>query len=255
MPRRARVVFAGLPHHVTQRGNHGQHVFFRDGDQQFYLDLLQTQVKQGNIEVIAYCLMPNHVHLILVPSCAEGLHHALKLVHARHAQRINRMRDLSGHLWQGRYYSSPLDENHLVNAVRYVELNPVRARMIDVAQNYSWSSAAGHCGIRKDLIVDAMRIPKPLAGITDWSGWLAAGIPDEILDTLRRHVRHNLPCGSAEFVERLERLAGRDLRYRPWGVNAGRNEVADLRENEGALRILKRPCESLSNGGERPLRR
>jgi putative transposase len=240
MPRRARVVFAGLPHHVTQRGNHGQRVFLGDGDHEFYLDLLLTQVRQGDIEVIAYCLMPNHVHLILVPSCAEGLQHALKAMHARHAQRINRMRDLSGHLWQGRYYSSPLDENHFVNAIRYVELNPVRARMIDVAQDYKWSSAAGHCGIRKDRIVDQARVPRSLAGIADWSHWLAAGVPDQILDTLRRHVRHNLPCGSPEFVERLGQLAGRDLRYRSWGVNAGRNEVTVRQKRRGAS-VLEAP--------------
>jgi putative transposase len=248
MPRHARVVFPGLPHHVTQRGNHRQRVFFTRGDHLFYLDQLEEQVRLGLIEAVAYCLMPNHVHLVLVPSSATALHQALKIVHGRHAQRINRMKCRTGHLWQGRYFSAPLGGEYFSNAVRYVELNPVRAGIVEPAEVYPWSSAAAHCGLRRDSIVDRMERPRQLAGIDDWSRWLAAGVPKELLDTLRRHTSQNVPCGPDEFVTRLEEVSGRDLRYCPRGVNAAyrdgrstekRGDAPDSEASPGDIRHRK----------------
>jgi putative transposase len=127
------------------------------------------------------------------------------------------MRSQNGHLWQGRYFSSALDTNYLLNAVRYVELNPVRAQMVYHAEDFAWSSAAAHCGIRDDLVVDRRRISPVLAAITDWSRWLAEGVAEESLATLRRNGSQNLPCGGEEFVTSLEDQSGRDLKFRMHG--------------------------------------
>jgi putative transposase len=127
------------------------------------------------------------------------------------------MREQQGHLWQGRYFSSPLDADYFLNAVRYVELNPVRARMVAKAEDYAWSSAAAHCGQRKDLLVNPKPRSKILAGIANWSKWLAEEVAEDDLTTLRHHGSQNLPCGSSEFVVELEKSAGRQLRFRPPG--------------------------------------
>jgi putative transposase len=217
MPRHARFVIPGIPHHVTQRGNDRQQVFFGRGDRLCYLNLLRQHSMSRNVQVVAYCLMPNHVHLVLIPPDEDDLQAVLKPVHGQYAQRVNRMRTRCGHLWQNRFFSSPLDSRYLLNAVKYVELNPVRAGMSIAAEDYAWSSAAIHCGLATSLIVDAKpRLPE-LAQIENWSRWLAENMPDPIVRDLRRNASQNLPCGSEDFVSRLERLAGRSLRFRPPG--------------------------------------
>jgi putative transposase len=221
MPRHVRVIFAGVPHHVTQRGNHRQHVFFRPGDQETYLRLLRDYASRHEIKVIAYCLMTNHVHLVVVPSTATGLHQALKAVHGQYAQRINRVHELKGHLWQGRYFSSALDPNYFRNAVRYVELNPLRAGLVHRAEDYCWSSAAAHCGLRQDPLLGGRPPTSAFADIADWSEWLAAGLSQEVSELLRRNSRTNLPCGSESFVDSLEKISGRRLRHQPAGRRAG----------------------------------
>jgi REP-associated tyrosine transposase len=232
MPRLARVVLPGSPHHVTQRGNHREPIFFAAGDQAAYLSLLNAYSRQEGVKVMAYCLMPNHVHLVLVPGAAHGLHRALMATHGQYAQRINRMRGQSGHLWQGRYFSSPLDENHFLHAIRYVELNPVRAGLVVKAQDYEWSSARAHCGTRFNPILESTSRWAQLAAITSWSRWLAEGIADDTVQALRLNARRNLPCGSRDFIARLERFAGRELQYRPAGGQR-KGYSGRIRKNEG----------------------
>src|SRR5688572_33049969 len=118
----------------------------------------------------------------------------LRDVHGQFAMRVNRMRELSGHLWQGRYFSSPLDANYLVNAVRYVELNPVRAGLVATAELYMWSSAATHCGLKSDPVLAAVPTVGVLAGIANWSRWLAEGVSDGAIDVLRRHEIGRASC-------------------------------------------------------------
>lgn len=143
---------------------------------------------------------------------------ALKPLHMRYAQRINRARHWKGHLWQGRFFSSALDETYLWAAVRYVERNPVRARIVRKAENYAWSSAAGHCRLGEGAVVTAKPLwQKQFASIGDWSAWLAAGDKPEYLEILRRNVEKGLPCGSERFIRKLEKLAGRALQFQPPG--------------------------------------
>ena len=235
MPRQARAVFPGIPHHVTQRGNRRRKVFFGRGDALAYLSLLQECAGRYGIDVAAYCLMPNHVHLVVMPSTPDGLHKLLKVLHGRHAQRVNRMRRWTGHLWQNRYFSSPLDSTHFLNAVRYVELNPVRARIVQHAADYEWSSAAAHCGLRNDKLVAAASRWPVFREITDWASWLAVGTPVPCMALLRRNASPNLPCGTDDFVAKLEAVAGRVLRYQPRGRP---KKAAD--EDDASAPFLKR---------------
>jgi putative transposase len=218
MPRVARVVIPGTPHHVTQRGIRRSTVFFNEDDRQSYLALLRDNAAKHSVDILAYCLMTNHVHLVAVPRTSDGLHRMLKPLHMQHAQRINRAYGWTGHLWQGRFFSSPLDEEYLWAAIRYVELNPVRAQMICRAETYPWSSAAAHCGLRNDpLLTKCGAWTRRITAISDWSAWLAAGDAPESLDVLRRRAVKGLPCGSPEFIEALEKAVGRDLQERPRG--------------------------------------
>ena len=218
MPRVARVVFPGVPHHVTQRGNRREQVFFVNSDHFAYLNCMRQYAERYELDILAYCLMPNHVHMVVVPSTENALHKAMKPLHMRYAQHFNRVRGLNGRVWQGRYFSAPLDEAYLWNAIRYVELNPVRARLTYRAENYPWSSAAGHCGLRVDsLLTSKPHWRRQVEGIADWSGWLAMGDETESLTVLRRNTGKGLPCGSPGFIEALERATGRLILQRPQG--------------------------------------
>ncbi len=218
MPRVARVVVPGVPHHVTQRGNRRGTVFFNDHDRNAYLSLLRACTARQSVEVLAYCLMPNHVHLVVVPSTADGLHRTLKPLHMQHAQRINRVHEWHGHLWQGRYFSSPLDDAYVWAAIRYVERNPVRAGMIEHAEDYRWSSAGARCHGTPDPVITAGAYwTAQLAAIRDWSGWLRTHDELQDVDLLRQRANRGLPCGSPEFIAQLERTTGRDLQERPRG--------------------------------------
>ncbi len=124
MPRLARAIAVGCAHHITQRGNNRQPVFFVDDDRRLYLRLLQEQAQKYGLEVLAYCLMDNHVHLVAIPHEEEALAQAVGRTHFRYTQYINRFHQCSGHLWQGRFYSCALDGRHLWPALKYVELNP-----------------------------------------------------------------------------------------------------------------------------------
>lgn len=218
MPRQPRAVFAGYPHHITQRGNRREPVFFDDADRLVYLAWLKEYADQHQVEVLAYCLMTNHVHLIAIPSTDDGLQQTLKPLHMRYAQRFNRQREWSGHVWQGRFFSSPLDDAYFWTALRYVECNPVRAGIVERAEDYCWSSAAAHCGMRPDaLIKPATHWHQRLEMVSNWSNWLAQADDESALNTLRSHANKGLPCGDEGFVAKLGGMVGRSLEPKPLG--------------------------------------
>ncbi len=224
MPRLSRTVFAGVPHHITQRGNRRESVFFTDDDRNVYLGWLREYSAKYAVDILAYCLMTNHIHLVAVPETEEGLQRVLKPLHMRYAQRINRERGWKGHLWQGRFFSSPLGEAYLWAAIRYVERNPVRAKMVAKAEDYPWSSAAAHCGLTNDAILSQRpEWKKQCDQISNWSAWLAAGDETEKLEILRRNIEKGLPCGAEKFIRELEKIAGRSLCYRPLGRPKNKN--------------------------------
>jgi putative transposase len=142
----ARVVASDVAHHITQRGNARRFILETDTERGVYLDLLQQGIQRHGVELIGYCLMSNHVHLVAVPQRKDALARSLKQTHGRFASYWNAVNRSSGHVWQGRYYSCPLDDTHLWEALRYTELNPVRAFLVTSAKDWPWSSAAAHCG-------------------------------------------------------------------------------------------------------------
>ena len=163
MARLARVVVPDHPHHVTQRGNGRARTFFGDADYALYRDLLAEHCRAADVEVWAWCLMPNHVHLILVPSDADGLRRALARVHRPYAGIIHARRKRSGHFWQGRFGAVAMDEQHLAAALRYVALNPVRARLVERAQDWRWSSTRAHLRGKDDGITALGADPRALS--------------------------------------------------------------------------------------------
>ena len=209
MPRIARAVAAGVPHHVTQRGNRRQTVFFADADYRRYVELLRANCKASDVAVWAWCLMPNHVHLVVVPAAPDGLAKAVGDTHRDYTRVINRRYGWTGYLWQGRFGSCAMDEPHCLAAIRYVERNPERAGLVADAADWPWSSARAHLGLGADGLVE----PRGLDHLVpDWRAYLDDTPPGWQVDELRRHVRSGRPLGSAAFLERLEAVLGRRLR-------------------------------------------
>lgn len=207
MARLARVVAAGVPHHVTQRGNRRQPTFFSDEDYAGYMALLKEWCPRWGVEIWAYCLMPNHVHLIAVPATAEALARAIGEVHRRYSRAVNFRKGWRGYLWQGRFASFPLDDAHLWNAARYVLLNPVRAGLAKRAEDWPNSSARVHRSGESDGLVKVAGLADVLR---DWDAFLQVGPAGEF-DVIRRHVKTGRPLGPDGFVSGLERRLGRRL--------------------------------------------
>jgi len=217
MPGLARNVFSEIPYHITQCGNRREEVFFTKEDRLIYLEWLEQYCQKYAVDILAYCLMTNHVHLILKPGKEDGLQKVLKPLHMRYAQHINKIKKWSGHLWQGRFFSSALDESYTWSAIRYVERNPVRAEIVQNAEDYLWSSAAVHCGIKTDsLLFDWSGMDRAISE-KEWSKWLAISDKENEITLLRRNVEKGLPCGGEEFINQLETLSRKQLRYRPQG--------------------------------------
>ena len=214
MARLARLVVPGLPHHITQRGNRRQRTFFHDEDYAAYLELMAEWCTEQGVEIWAYCLMPNHVHLIAVPQSEDGLRRAIGEAHRRYTRRINFRQQWRGYLWQGRFASFVMDEPYLLAAARYVERNPVRANLVADAAEWPWSSVRAHLSGRDDRLA---HVAPMLAMVGDWRGFLESAVGEEELRALRSHAHTGRPLGSVSFVERLEELVGRTLARRKPG--------------------------------------
>jgi putative transposase len=211
----ARLVVPDHPHHVTQRGARSQKTFFSSYDYKMYLDLLRKARERSGIEVWAYCIMPNHVHLILVPKRRDSLAAFFRQAHRTYTLAINAREGWQGHLWQERFHSFVMDESHLLAAVRYVELNPVRAGICDSPGEWPWSSYRAHLQGRDDKLVT---VAPMLSRIDDWSNYLRSADRDiEKFDQLRERSRTGRPAGDERFLRQLEELVGRSLRRRSPG--------------------------------------
>jgi len=217
MARLPRVVIVDVAHHVTQRGNARQVILANDPDRVAYLELLRQYSALHCLSLLGYCLMSNHVHLVVIPRTSEALAQTLKHTHGRYACYWNARMASSGHVWQGRFYSCPLDDARLWAALRYVELNPVRAGLAPAPEQWPWSSAPAHC--RADT-------PDPLLEmgpwrqrwtLAEWGDYLRAGASPTDAATLRRHTHTGRPLGTPEFVRLLEQSTLRPLAPRKAG--------------------------------------
>jgi len=208
MARLARLVVPGLPHHITQRGNGRQRTFFADADYALYRDLLAENLKAAGVACWAWVLMPNHVHLILVPSDEDGLRRALAPVHRRYAGIMHARRKRSGHFWQGRFGCAVMDESHLAAALVYVMLNPVRARLVGRAQDWPWSSARAYLRSVADGLTQTQPV---LERFPDMGEMLKREADADALRRLRAAETIGRPLGEPGFLRRIERKTGRDL--------------------------------------------
>ena len=223
MARLARIVVPFCPHHVTARGNRREPIFFEDGDQEIYCDLLAEQMRKAAVEVWAYCLMHNHVHLILCPSNADGLALGLGAAHRRWANFVNARGRWRGHLFDGRFASVAMDEAHLLSAVRYVALNPVRARLVSRAQDWSWSSVRAHLTGTDDGLVTVRPV---LDRVGCFAELIEKQTGDADFAAIRAAEATGRPLGTGEFVADLERRLGRPIARRAPGRKPERQAVS-----------------------------
>jgi len=210
----ARLVVPHYPHHVTQRGNRRQQVFFCDDDYLAYIDLLADAKQRAGVEIWAYCLMPNHVHLVATPDTQESLSQCFSKAHRRYTRRINFREGWRGYLWQGRFHSYVMDEAYLLATVRYVELNPVRAGLCKSAGDWKWSSAKAHTVGEDDNLV----MVKPMLNrISDWSGYLNEKSDPQRVQMIRKHNATGRPLGDDRFLDDVQRITGNEVRKRKPG--------------------------------------
>ena len=207
MPRIARIVAPGYPHHVVQRGNRSLDVFFSDDDHLAYIEFLRKASQKYGVQIWAYCLMTNHAHFIAVPKSADSLARCFADTHVRYTRMINKREAWKGHLWQARFGSSVMDQAYLIAAVRYVEKNPVRAGLVSKPWEYRWSSARLHMDkTDTDPLVSGDTMLRELIG--DWGTYLRQDDNPQYIDVLRKEAVVSRPAGTERFIKRLEKRLG-----------------------------------------------
>jgi len=218
MPRIARIVAAGYPHHITQRGNYRQKIFADDADRRKYLSLLKEESKRYHLNILAYCLMSNHVHFMVIPQREDSMGKVFKYTNMKYSQYYNNKMKVSGHLFQGRFFSCVLDERHMIACARYIERNPLRANLVRKPYLWSYSSAKIHCGISQD---DPLGVNQLFDYIEknpkEWKEFIETpDNPDEIKG-IREKTRTGRPLGTDDFIEKLERQIKRLFKLKSKG--------------------------------------
>jgi len=230
MPRIARVVVPGVPHHITQRGVRSMRIFYSDQDRYEYLQLLRRQGIIHGLHFASYVLMDNHVHLIAIPDREDSFRRAVGEAHRTYTLGINRRFEKKGYLFQGRPFSCPMDLDYFRTALRYVERNPVRAKITSQPWDYPWSSARYHAGYTStDPLVDFDCHSFLGLGKEEWREFLQSDPND--MDFLQKKTKTGRPCGSISFVQQMERITGRILRTHP----PGRRKSKDSIERNGIM--------------------
>jgi putative transposase len=230
----ARVVAVGLPHHVTQRGNGRRDVFLTNSLKRTYLDLLRQHASHCRLRILAYCLMTNHLHMVVIPETEQAMGRTLRHAHGRFAQYWNTELGGVGHMWQNRYYSCAMQASRVWGVIRYVELNPVRAGIVTSAQSYPWSSAAAHgSGFDGAGVLD-MNWWRREWNEGDWTAALQLDPGDRSADAIRRSTYTGRPLGDADFVAGLERTLDRRLAAQ----RGGRPKKMPQRESQAPLALF-----------------
>jgi REP-associated tyrosine transposase len=233
MPREPRVVAVGLPHHITQRGNARQDVFTADAIRHAYLQLLAEHAAANRLRVLAYCLMTNHVHIVAIPETERSMANTFRHAHGRFSQYWNTARQRSGHLWQNRYYSCPVEESAAGRVIAYVENNPVRAGMVERAEDFAWSSAPSHLGRTAYVALLDREWWQSRWSPEEWQSVLMNRAESEQeLRAIREATYLGRPLGSQQFVAELGRKLGRK-----WEPRAGVRTKQELNRHENQLAI------------------
>jgi len=218
----ARIVVPGVPHHVTQRGNRRERVFFNDDDYRVYLSLVGRAARAAGVEIWAFCLMPNHVHFILTPTTTDGLRRTFGAAHKQYAGRINARHGWSGHLWQDRFFSTPMDERHVSAALRYVAMNPVEAGLVARPQDWRWSSVHTHLLAREGGFV---AVEPVLSRTGNFLAFLGQEADLPATAGLVAAEATGRPVGGDEWIKGLEAQTGRALAPAKRGRKSARNSV------------------------------
>jgi len=214
MTRLARIVVPGLPHYVTQRGSLENDTFFKAGDYRMYRELLAEGCEKARTQVLAYCLLPNRVHLILVPATPDGLRGALGETHRRYTRYINQRDAQDGHLWQERFHSFAIQQARLDLGLRFVEQAPLRAKLARKLHRWQWSSAPAHLAGKDDELV---QVARNLKRFSDWATFIGEPLSEEEVARFERHERSGRPLGTPAYIKKLEERLGRKLTARPPG--------------------------------------
>ena len=209
MPRQARIVIPNTAHHITQRGNYQQNIFDREDNYQRYCKWMNEYAQDYNVDILGWCLMSNHVHFVVIPKKKDSLAKLFNTVHMRYSQYFNRERGLKGHLWQARFYSCILDDQHLYRTIRYVENNPVRAKMVKEVWRYKWSSAADHVEERNKPLIK-LRKYKTIDK-EEWKEYLKEADSDMNRE-IRLKTDRGLVVGTEKFIKKLEVVLNRSLK-------------------------------------------
>lgn len=218
MARIKRIVIPNSPHHVTQRGVRSMNIFFKHDDYEYYKKILFEQCKLHELKVVSYCLMTNHVHLVVIPKTKESLSKAIGETHRLYTRKINFEQKVKGHLFQERFYSTPLDEEHFLYALRYVEQNPVKAYMVKYAWEYKYSSAMYRLKlIQKDKLLSNHEL---IDSIKDYKNFL---LEDTKVEILKEKTRTGKPCGDEKFYDKIQSLVGIDYRKKKPGPKISEN--------------------------------
>ena len=214
MPRFRRLVVPGYPHHVTQRGVRRQRTFFDERDYRNYLAIARGLRPDYSLELLAYCLMPNHIHAVVIPREENSLAEFFGRLHQEYAKRTNFRYEWTGHLWQNRFYSVVMSSRHTITAMRYVERNPVRSGLVRAPDEWPWSSARGNLGLADDDLIAG----RPALNIVpDWSAYLFGAENECDLRELRRVTGTGRPTGDDGFIETIESVSGRRVRKKAAG--------------------------------------
>ncbi|HEG43417.1 MAG TPA: transposase [Phycisphaerales bacterium] len=230
MPRLSRIVLKNVPHHITQRGNNQQDVFFVDDDRQVYLDRLKEQSQRFGMDVLAYCLMSNHIHIIAVPRNDTALAKAIGGTHYLYTQYVNRMHSRSGHLWQNRFFSCPMDNQHLWQAMQYIETNPIRSGTADKPWLYPYSSASAHTTNDDPTGVLDMNWWRSKSDQFNWQDILERRLKKEQVRNIRLATTSGRPLATDSYLSKLEKIAGR--RLRPLPVGRPKKKISDNKQEE-----------------------
>ncbi|MBW2599856.1 MAG: transposase [Deltaproteobacteria bacterium] len=214
MPRIARGLADGFVYHVINRGNGRQEIFHKDGDYQAFVNLMIEAKTRYSIKMLAYCLMPNHFHMVLIPLRAEDLSRCMQWLMTSHVRRYHTHYGTSGHVWQGRFKSFIIqNDSHLLTVLRYVEGNPVRAGLVDSAKDWLWSSHKETSGVKSCLLIDEIPVELP----DDWGKYVDTPLIEKELERLRQGVNRQAPYGSPDWQIRISKEHGLGSTLRPRG--------------------------------------
>ena len=230
MPRIARVVGVGYPHHITQRGNYRQDIFEDDTDRDKYLNVLHTESKRYKLDILVYCLMTNHVHFIAVPERKDAMGKVFKYVNMKYSQYFNEKKGERGHFFQGRFFSSIMDENYTLKCARYIERNPARAKIVKRAWDWKWSSARVHCGMEEnEQLAESMLFKYIGIGQNEWKEFISQEDDPKEVKRIKEETIKGRVIADIDFIRELGKKLKMTLEIKPKGRPKKKGKKGNLK--------------------------